>query len=43
MTAPHVLTLAEAARAIAARQLSPVALAQAYLDRIAAVDDRLHA
>jgi aspartyl-tRNA(Asn)/glutamyl-tRNA(Gln) amidotransferase subunit A len=43
VTAPHFLTLAEAARAIAARQLSPVALAQAYLDRIAAVDDRLHA
>ena len=43
MTAQHHLTLAEAARAIAARQLSPVALTQTYLDRIGAVDDRLHA
>ena len=43
MTALHHTTLAAAARALAARELSPVALTQAYLDRIAAADDRLHA
>ena len=43
MTALHHLTLAAAARAIAARELSPVALTQAYLDRISAADDQLHA
>lgn len=35
------LTIAEATRMIAARKLSPVELTQAYLDRIAAVDDQL--
>src|SRR5260221_5253318 len=38
----HFLTLAEAARRIAARELSPVALTEAFLARIAAVDDVLH-
>src|SRR6266478_3909548 len=36
-------TIAEAARLIAARQLSPVELTRACLDRVHAVDDRLHA
>lgn len=36
------LTIAEASRLIASRKLSPVALVQAFLDRIAAVDGRLH-
>ncbi|MBI3515422.1 MAG: amidase [Proteobacteria bacterium] len=38
----HFLTIAEAARRIAARELSPVALTEAMLARIAAVDDVLH-
>ncbi len=37
----HFTTIAEAARLIAAKQLSPVALTEAYLDRIAALDDQL--
>jgi aspartyl-tRNA(Asn)/glutamyl-tRNA(Gln) amidotransferase subunit A len=37
----HFLTIAEAARMIAAKQLSPVELTDAYLDRIAALDDQL--
>ena len=36
------LTIAEASRAIAAGELSPVALTEAYLDRIAALDGELH-
>ena len=36
-------TIAEAARLIAARQLSPVELTRACLDRVQALDDRLHA
>ena len=36
------LTIAQAAALIAARQLSPVALTQACLDRIAEVDARIH-
>src|SRR5437667_4175178 len=36
-------TIAEAARLIAARRLSPVELTQACLDRVHALDDRLHA
>src|SRR5437764_5241124 len=36
-------TIAEAARAIAARQLSPVELTRACLDRIHKLDDQLHA
>src|SRR5437763_14445602 len=36
-------TIAEAARLIAARQLSPVELTRACLDRIHALDDQLHA
>ena len=43
MTSLHHLTLAAAARAIAARELSPIALTEAYLNRIAALDNRLHA
>jgi aspartyl-tRNA(Asn)/glutamyl-tRNA(Gln) amidotransferase subunit A len=43
VTELHHLTIAEAARSIEARELSPVALTQAYLDRIGAVDGRLHA
>src|SRR4051794_4122335 len=35
------LTIAEAARLIAARKLSPVELTNACLDRIAALDDQL--
>jgi aspartyl-tRNA(Asn)/glutamyl-tRNA(Gln) amidotransferase subunit A len=36
-------TIAEAARQIAAKQLSPVELTRACLDRVRALDDRLHA
>jgi aspartyl-tRNA(Asn)/glutamyl-tRNA(Gln) amidotransferase subunit A len=39
---PTQLTIAEASRAIAAGTLSPVALTEAYLDRIAALDGELH-
>ncbi len=39
---PTQLTLAEASRAIAAGRLSPVALTEAYLDRIEALDGQLH-
>ena len=39
---PSQLTIAEASHAIAAGNLSPVALTEAYLDRIAALDDELH-
>src|SRR3954470_16055943 len=38
----HLLTIAEAARRIATRDLSPVELTRAVLDRIAAVDGVLH-
>ncbi len=38
---PSQLTIAEAARAIADKRLSPVALAEAYLERIAALDGEL--
>ena len=40
---PTLLSAAEASRAIAAGTLSPVALTEAYLDRIAALDGELHA
>lgn len=43
MTAPHLLTLADAAALIAARRLSPVELLQDCLDRIAALEPRLNA
>jgi len=43
MSALHHATIAAAARWIETRDLSPVLLTQAYLDRIAAIDDRLHA
>jgi aspartyl-tRNA(Asn)/glutamyl-tRNA(Gln) amidotransferase subunit A len=39
---PTQLTIAEASRAIANGSLSPVALTEAYLDRIAALDGELH-
>ena len=39
---PTQLSAAEAGRAIAAGSLSPVALTEAYLDRIAALDGALH-
>src|SRR5260370_11645738 len=39
---PTQLSLAEASRAIAENTLSPVALTEGYLDRIAALDDQLH-
>jgi aspartyl-tRNA(Asn)/glutamyl-tRNA(Gln) amidotransferase subunit A len=39
---PTQLTIAEASRAIAAGELSPIALTEAYLDRIAAIDGELH-
>ena len=40
---PGLMTIAEAAALIAARKLSPVELADAYLDRIAALDPQLNA
>jgi aspartyl-tRNA(Asn)/glutamyl-tRNA(Gln) amidotransferase subunit A len=40
-TDPSQLTIAEASREIAAGRLSPVALTEAYLDRIAALDGEL--
>ena len=39
---PTQLSAAEAGRAIAGGSLSPVALTEAYLDRIAALDGELH-
>ena len=39
---PTRLTIAEASREMAAGRLSPVALTEAYLDRIAALDGELH-
>jgi aspartyl-tRNA(Asn)/glutamyl-tRNA(Gln) amidotransferase subunit A len=39
----HFLTIAEAARLIERRQVSPVALARAFLDRTAAIDPQLNA
>jgi aspartyl-tRNA(Asn)/glutamyl-tRNA(Gln) amidotransferase subunit A len=39
---PSQLTIAEAARAIADKRLSPAALAETYLERIAALDGELH-
>ena len=38
-----ILTIAEASRQIAAKQLSPVELTQACLDRVKRLDDTLHA
>src|ERR1044071_5174606 len=43
MAAPTIPTIAEAAKQIAAKQLSPVELTRACLDRVRALDDRLHA
>ncbi len=39
----HLLTIAEAAKLIQARELSPVELTQAYLNRIEALDDQINA
>jgi aspartyl-tRNA(Asn)/glutamyl-tRNA(Gln) amidotransferase subunit A len=39
----HFLTIVEAARLIEHRQVSPVALTRAFLDRIAAIDPQLNA
>jgi len=39
----HYLTLAEASRRMAGGNLSPVALTEAYLERIAAIDGKLNA
>src|ERR1700728_4043562 len=39
---PTQLTIAEASRAVAGGSLSPVALTEAYLERIAALDGDLH-
>jgi aspartyl-tRNA(Asn)/glutamyl-tRNA(Gln) amidotransferase subunit A len=39
----HFLTIAEASRRIRAGRLSPVTLTEAYLDRIRALDETLHA
>jgi aspartyl-tRNA(Asn)/glutamyl-tRNA(Gln) amidotransferase subunit A len=39
---PSQLSAADAGRAIAAGSLSPVALTEAYLERITALDDQLH-
>ena len=43
MAGPAIPTIAEAAKQIAAKQLSPVELTRACLDRVLALDDRLHA
>jgi aspartyl-tRNA(Asn)/glutamyl-tRNA(Gln) amidotransferase subunit A len=43
MSASAIPTIAEAARLIAARRLSPVELTRACLDRVQALNDRLHA
>jgi aspartyl-tRNA(Asn)/glutamyl-tRNA(Gln) amidotransferase subunit A len=43
MSAPAIPTIAEAAKQIAAKQLSPVELTRACLDRVRSLDDRLHA
>jgi len=40
---PAIPTIAEAAKQIAAKQLSPVELTKDCLDRVRALDDRLHA
>jgi aspartyl-tRNA(Asn)/glutamyl-tRNA(Gln) amidotransferase subunit A len=40
---PAIPTIAEAARQIAAKELSPVELTKACLDRVRALDNRLHA
>lgn len=40
---PHFLSIGQASRLIQRRALSPVELTRACLDRIAAVDDQLHA
>jgi aspartyl-tRNA(Asn)/glutamyl-tRNA(Gln) amidotransferase subunit A len=42
MADPTQLSAAEAGRVIADKTLSPVALTEAYLDRIAALDNQLH-
>ena len=42
-TSLHCLSVAQAARAIAHRELSPVELTQALLDRIARLDPKLNA
>ena len=42
-TEPHFMTIAEASALLRTGQLSPVELTQAYLDRIAALDDQLNA
>jgi aspartyl-tRNA(Asn)/glutamyl-tRNA(Gln) amidotransferase subunit A len=39
----HFLTIAEASRLIERREISPVALTRAFLDRIAAIDPQLNA
>ena len=39
----HLLTIAEAASLIERRQLSPIALTRAFLDRIASIDPQLNA
>jgi aspartyl-tRNA(Asn)/glutamyl-tRNA(Gln) amidotransferase subunit A len=41
--APHFLTITEASQLIERRELSPVELTRAFLDRIAALDPRLNA
>ena len=38
----HHLTIHEAGKLLKGGELSPVELTQAFLDRIAATDDRLH-
>jgi aspartyl-tRNA(Asn)/glutamyl-tRNA(Gln) amidotransferase subunit A len=43
MSAAQIPTIAEAARQIAAKKLSPVELTQACLERVHAFDNRLHA
>jgi aspartyl-tRNA(Asn)/glutamyl-tRNA(Gln) amidotransferase subunit A len=43
MAGVAIPTIAEAAKQIAAKQLSPVELTRACLDRVRALDDRLHA
>src|SRR5207248_4045787 len=43
MSASPIPTIAEAARLIAAKELSPVELTRACLDRVQALDGKLHA
>jgi aspartyl-tRNA(Asn)/glutamyl-tRNA(Gln) amidotransferase subunit A len=43
MSELHLITIAEAAKLIESRKLSPVELTRAYLDRVQALDDQINA